>query len=79
MTQGVWLPIALADLYAALFGLARMWAKNPDAVEIPKRGEILKGWALPVMGEAIEADEKEAEAFRLVETIRNMAAKQRGK
>ena len=48
-------------------------------IKMPKRSEILKTWMLPVMGEALAEDEAEAEAFALLESVRRMNSRQKGK
>lgn len=75
-TKGVWLPIALADIFAALLGVIRVTAANGDKLKIPKRGETLRGWWLPIMAEAIEGDEAEQEAFALLKSVEDLAKKQ---
>ena len=44
-----------------------------------KLGATLRGWCLPTMARAIEADEKEAEALALFNSIKRLAEKQGGK
>jgi hypothetical protein len=77
--MGVWLPLALADLATLMFASIRMWAAKPDAVKVPRRSELLKGWALPFMALALEAEEKEQEALALFTAVKNLKAKQEAK
>jgi hypothetical protein len=77
--MGVWLPLALADIASLMFAVIRMWAAKPDAVKIPKRSELLKGWALPFMASALKAEEEEAEALALFNAVKNLKAKQEAK
>lgn len=77
--MGVWLPLALADLAALMFASIRMWAAKPDEVKVPRRSEMLKGWALPFMASALEAEEKEQEALALFAAVKNLKAKQEAK
>jgi hypothetical protein len=44
-------------------------------IKMPKRSEILKTWMLPVMGAAVAEDEAEAEAFAMLESVRNLKNK----
>ena len=77
--MGVWLPLALSDIASLMFAVIRMWAAKPDAVKIPKRSELLKGWALPFMASALKAEEEEAEALALFNSVKNLQAKQEAK
>ena len=77
--MGVWLPLALSDIASLMFWVVRMWAAKPDAVKIPKRSELLKGWALPFMASALKAEEEEAEALALFNAVKNLKAKQEAK
>jgi hypothetical protein len=61
-----------------LLGFFHRTAK-PDAVKIPKRSELLKGWALPFMASALKAEEEEAEALALFNAVKNLKAKQEAK
>ena len=63
-TMGVWLPLALADISALLFGLIRMWAASPEKIAVPTRAKTLASWCLPMMVKSLEAGEKEAAALR---------------
>ena len=63
----------MADILAALTGVIRVMAANGSEIEIPKRGQTLRGWALPVLAEAVESDEAEAKAFQLLESVRNLS------
>ena len=74
--MGVWLPLALSDIAALLVKLVAMWAKNGDEVKILKRSELLAMWALPFMASALKAEEKEAEALALFNSVKNLQAKQ---
>lgn len=77
--MGVWLPLALADIAALMFALIRMWAAKPDAVKVPRRSELLKGWALPFTASALEAAESEQEALALFNAVKNLKAKKDAK
>ena len=74
-TIGVWLPLALADLMAALTCLIRPWLKDPNALKPPKRSETLKSWLLPMMAKSLEADEKESDALALYNSIKELKEK----
>lgn len=43
-------------------------------VKVQGPAEILAGWALPAMSEALAADEKEREALEFIEAIRKLNA-----
>ena len=68
-TIGVWLPLALADVFTALVCLMRPWLKDPNSLKIPKRSETLRNWLLPMMSKSIEADENESEALALFNSV----------
>ncbi len=74
-TLGLWLPIALADLYAALVCLMRPWLKDANALTVPSRSETLAGWCLPMLSKSFEAEEKEAAALRLFNSVKNLKEK----
>lgn len=75
----MWLPLALADTVTLLFALVRMWAADPAKIKVPRRSELLKGWALPFTGSALAAEEEEAEALALFKAVENLKAKQEAK
>ena len=79
MTQGVWLPLALATLVQAVMQLSSAFVPKDKDFKIPKVSEVLEWFNLPVMAEAMACDEKEAEAIRLFNSVRNLAEKQQGK
>ncbi len=74
-TVGVWLPLAMADIFAALICLVRPWLKDPNSVKIPKRSETLRNWLLPMMSKSIEADENESEALALFNSVKALKAR----
>lgn len=55
--------------------LTRRVVGDMGKIKMPKRSEILKTWMLPVMGEALAEDEAEAEAFAMLESVRNLKTK----
>ena len=71
----MWLPLALADILNLLVVVSKRAAGYTGEIKALSRSEILKSWALPVMGEAIEEDEKEHEAFELLRSIQNLGKK----
>ena len=73
--MGVWLPLALADIAALMFATIRMWAAKPDEVKVPKRSETLASWALPFMASALKAEEEEAAALALFESVKKLQAR----
>ena len=76
-TLGVWLPLALADIVALLFGVIRMWAANPEKVKPPKRSETLASWCLPMLSSSLKAGEDEAAALELLHSVERLADAQR--
>ena len=60
------------------FSILAPWTKKDDVAKL-KLGATLRGWCLPTMARAIEADEKEAEALALFNSIKRLAEKQGGK
>ena len=69
-TIGVWLPLALADIFAALVCLMRPWLKDPGSLKIPERSETLQSWLLPMMAKSIGADEKERKALAMFNSVK---------
>lgn len=78
-TLGVWLPLALAQIYQALIVLVKLWATKESGIKVPTIAEVLKSFCLPAMAEAQKEDEKEREALALFNSIKNLAAKQEAK
>lgn len=74
-TIGVWLPLALADIFAALVCLMRPWLKEPNAMKVPERSETLQGWLLPMMAKSLKADEEERKAMALFEAAKALKAR----
>lgn len=52
--------------------IARRAAGDLGELALPKRSEILRGWALPVMAEALAADEEERAAFEMLNAVKNL-------
>ena len=74
-TIGVWLPLALADIFAALVCLIRPWLKDPESLKVPERSETLQGWLLPMMAKSLSADEKERAALALFNSVKALKAR----
>ena len=74
-TLGVWLPLALADIFAALVCLMRPWLKEPNALEVPERSETLRNWLLPMMAKSLAADEKERAALAMLNSVKALKAR----
>lgn len=74
-TLGVWLPLALADIFAALVCLMRPWLKEPNSLEVPERSETLQGWLLPMMAKSLGEDEKERAALALFNSVKALKAR----
>ena len=74
-TQGVWLPLALADLIVMLYVVSRRAGGDTGEIKPPKRSDILKTWMLPAMAAAINEDEEEAKAFAMLKSIQNLKRK----
>lgn len=45
---GIWLPIALADIYTVMLAAA-------GVKQIPQLAEVVRGWELPTLAEALTA------------------------
>lgn len=41
-------------------------------IKTPKRSQILKAWILPAMSSALGEDEAEAEAFEMLQSVKNL-------
>ena len=52
--------------------LTRRVVGDRGEIKMPKRSGILKTWMLPVMGAALAEDEVEAEAFEMLQSVRNL-------
>ena len=74
-TLGVWLPLALADIFAALVCLMRPWLKDPGSLKIPERSETLQDWLLPMMAKSLGEDEKERAALALFNSVKALKAR----
>ena len=75
-TLGVWLPLALADLKAAVLA---PWMSRADAEKHLRLSRTLAGWCLPMLSRAMAADEAEREAVEMFETVRRMSEAQKKK
>lgn len=75
-TLGVWLPLALADLKAAIL---MPWMSRADAEKSLKFSQTLARWCLPMLSRAMAADEAEREAVEMFETVRRMSEAQKKK
>ena len=78
-TMGVWLPLALADIYAALIALYRAWLSDEGRrqVRVPSRSETLGAWMLPMMARSVKGAEDESDALALYNSVKALADKQR--
>ena len=77
--MGVWLPFALADLESLLFSIIRMFASKDSPVTVPSRAEILRGWCLPFLSEAVQADATSAAAHEEFERVKALGEKLKAK
>lgn len=77
-TRGVWMPMAMADLYRLLVAIIRMFADKKSNIEIPTRSEVMAAWVLPEMAKALKADEDEAKALEMFESIKRLEKKRNG-
>lgn len=73
LTVGVWQPLAVAQIIGYLQAVCRFL--YGDKIKIQKTSEVLKSISLPLMAEALEADEKESEALELLEAVKRLKAK----
>ena len=69
---GVWLPLALSDIYELLVIILRTNLAEPRAVDVPKRSKILASWCLPMLSKALAADEAERDALQLLEQVKKI-------
>lgn len=70
--MGVWGPLAAASIYKALVVLIRMFASNGSEMKLPSLGDILNGWALPMMSQAVREDEKSNAAKELFDNVKRL-------
>lgn len=75
-TWGLWLPLALADIRAAILA---PWIPKEKAGEALDLARTLAGWCLPVLSRAVKEQQAENEALALFNSIKNLAAKQEAK
>jgi len=68
-TQGVWLPLALSDLYTLLLLLLRIQVAHPEEIKVPERSEVLAAWCLPMLSKSLKADEEERKAMELFNSV----------
>lgn len=71
----MWSPLAAASIYKALVVIIKMLASNGSEMKLPTIGEILSGWALPFLAEAVKEDEESAAARELFENVKRLKAK----
>lgn len=55
--------------------LVRRVAGYTGEIDLLKRSKILAMWMLPAMAAAVDEDEQEAEAFAMLESVRNLKRK----
>ena len=55
-----------------LYVVSRRAGGDTSEIKPPKRSDILKTWMLPAMAAAMNEDEDEAEAFKMLESVRNL-------
>ena len=79
LAQSVWLPLALCELVQIGSIIARRAAGELGELKVPKKSDILRGWWLPFMADAMGEDEEEAEAFELLRSVQRLADRQKGK
>lgn len=74
----MWLPLALADVYAALVALLRPWLRNPESFDVPLRSDVLASWCLPMLSRSVAADESERRARAMLEGVRALKRRMEG-
>ena len=74
--MGFWLPIALANIHAAILA---PWINKADAAKALDISATLRDWGLPAFSRAIAEQEKENEALRLFRAVQTLKAKQEAK
>lgn len=77
--MGLWLPLALSDVVALMFGLIRTWAANKNEIKIPSRSETLSSWCLPMLSRSLAAAEKERKAREMFESVERLKRKLEGR
>ena len=55
-----------------LVALVRRAGGDTGEITLLKRSKVLTTWMLPAMAAAVDEDEQEAEAFAMLESIRNL-------
>lgn len=55
-----------------MVALVRRAGGDTGEITLLKRSKILETWMLPAMAAAIDEDEQEAEAFAMLESVRNL-------
>lgn len=73
-TQGVWEPIAMAEITMVLIGIWRD-LRGDKEMKVPTMSKVLRGWALPFLSEAMAAEEKDQEALAIFESVKRLAKK----
>lgn len=69
------MPLALADIYAAVICLIRMWAANASEIKVPSRSQTLAAWCLPMMSRSLKAEEDEASAIEMLKAVERLKNK----
>lgn len=72
---GVWLPLALADIWNLLVVVSRRAGGDTGRIELKKRSDILKSWMLPAFGAAVREDEDEIEAIEMFNRVKGLKDK----
>ena len=55
-----------------MIAVTRRAGGDVGKLKLPERSEIVAGWALPAMAEALAEDEEEQRAIELLESVRNL-------
>jgi len=58
-----------------LVALVRRAGGDTGEITLLKRSKVLETWMLPAMAAAVDEDEQEAEAFAMLESVRNLKKK----
>lgn len=77
--MGVWLPLALAQMYQALVFVASAYASKDSGLKVPTVAEALHAFGLPAMAEAARADQKANESNDAMDELIRLAKRTGGK
>lgn len=71
--MGVWLPLALADIRAAILA---PWVDAEKREALLNRADTLAAWCLPMMAASVRAAEDEQRALELLRSVERLKQRQ---